>query len=228
MPEQNIPPTETKKKPRTHDWERIELEFRAGLLSLREIAATHGVSHVAISKRARRDGWEKDLSPKINAKADALVNKAEVTKSENSEQLVTEKLLVDSSAQVIAGVRIGHRRDIARARRLAVKLLEELEEQTDNLGLIERLETAMANAKINATGLAQAFQKVTSTGARIDNMKKLAEAMRVLVSMEREAYNIVELTKVDHTSSDGSMTPSKPMGRTLDDFYADHAKKAVG
>ena len=38
------------------DWERIEQLYRAGLLSVREIAATCGPSHVAIHKRAKRDG----------------------------------------------------------------------------------------------------------------------------------------------------------------------------
>ncbi len=54
------------------DWERIEADYRAGLLSLREIAAANpGVSHVSISKHAKRDGWIRDLSAKINAKAEA-------------------------------------------------------------------------------------------------------------------------------------------------------------
>lgn len=52
------------------DWERIEADYRAGLLSVREIAASNGVSHVAIGKRAKRDGWERDLQAKIKAKAD--------------------------------------------------------------------------------------------------------------------------------------------------------------
>ena len=61
------------------DWESIERDYRAGLLSVREMAATYGVSHVAIMKRAKKDGWERDLSAKIKAKAEALVTTREVT-----------------------------------------------------------------------------------------------------------------------------------------------------
>ena len=50
------------------DWERIEADYRAGLLSVREIAASQGITHGAINKRAKRDGWERDLSAKIKAK----------------------------------------------------------------------------------------------------------------------------------------------------------------
>lgn len=41
------------------DWERIELDYRAGVKSLREIAEGSGVSHVGISKRAKRNHWER-------------------------------------------------------------------------------------------------------------------------------------------------------------------------
>lgn len=176
------------------DWERVEADYRAGLLSIREIAAANGVSHVAISKRAKRDGWERDLGAKIRAKADALVTKAEVTKEVTAEQLVTERRIVDANAQVIAEVRVAHRSDIRRARSLAMKLLDELEVQTDNIDMLEQLEAAIAGGE-GSEGMLRAFQRVTSTSGRIDSAKKLAEAMKVLVTMEREAYNIAEVVK---------------------------------
>lgn len=184
------------------DWERIEADYRAGLLSVREIAAANNVSHVAIGKRAKRDGWERDLGAKIKAKADALVTKAEVTKEVTTEQAVTERRIVEANAQVIVEVRVSHRRDIARARSLAMKLLEELEIQTDSIDLLEQLETALAGED-GPDGLTRVFQRVTSTAGRIDSAKKLAEAMKVLVSMEREAYGIVDAAKVEHTGKDG-------------------------
>lgn len=56
------------------DWEAIERAYRAGLLSIREIASTQGITHGAINKRAKRDGWGRNLKAKIQAKADALVS----------------------------------------------------------------------------------------------------------------------------------------------------------
>lgn len=172
------------------DWERIEADYRAGLLSVREIAAAQGVSHVAIGKRAKRDGWERDLKAKIKAKADALVTKAEVTKSVTTEQAVTERLIVEANAQVIAEVRIKHRSDITKARRLAMSLLAELEAQTDNTDLLAQLAEAIAASEESPDGLMKAFQRVTSTAGRIDSMKKLAESLKVLIGMEREAYEV--------------------------------------
>ncbi|WP_374697296.1 hypothetical protein LQZ44_12035 [Alcaligenes nematophilus] len=198
------------------DWERIEADYRAGLLSVREIAASQGITEGAVRKRAKRDDWTRDLQPKIKAKADDLVRKAEVR------TLVrTEREVVDATAQVIADVRVSHRKDIARARSLAMKLLDELEIQTDSVDLLEQLETALAGED-GSDGLTRVFQRVTSTAGRIDSAKKLAEAMKVLVSMEREAYGIVEAAKLELSNPDGSLAQR---GRSLSEFYADVSTK---
>ena len=61
------------------DWDRIEVDYRAGLLSMREIADQQGVSHTAINKRARAGAWDRDLSAKIHAKAEVLVSRRQVS-----------------------------------------------------------------------------------------------------------------------------------------------------
>ena len=47
------------------DWEAIEREYRKGVESVREIAAAFGITHAAIQKRAKRDGWTRDLAERI-------------------------------------------------------------------------------------------------------------------------------------------------------------------
>lgn len=51
------------------DWEKIEVDYRAGVKTLREIAEEHGITHAYVKKRAKCDGWERDLTAKIKAKA---------------------------------------------------------------------------------------------------------------------------------------------------------------
>jgi len=48
------------------DWVAIEMDYRAGVKPLRQIGNDHGVSHVAVSKRAKRDGWTRDLRVKVD------------------------------------------------------------------------------------------------------------------------------------------------------------------
>ncbi|CAI2464498.1 Uncharacterised protein [Serratia ficaria] len=71
------------------DWEAIESAYRAGLMSVREIASQHGISHTAINKQAKKEGWERDLKAKIKAKADTLVSRREVSKQVSTEKAVS-------------------------------------------------------------------------------------------------------------------------------------------
>ena len=173
------------------DWERIEQLYRAGLLSVREIAASSGVSHVAIQKRAKRDGWVRDLAAKIKAKADSLVTRDTVTSVVTTEQAVTERGIVEANAQVIANIRIAHRTDIGRSRRLANKLLDELEGLTDNRDLFDRLGELLRDEDDKGQDKRNdLYMKVIDLPARTKTMKELAETLKNLIALERQAYDV--------------------------------------
>jgi len=173
------------------DWERIEADYRAGVLSVREIAASQGISHTAIQKKAKTEGWERDLGAKIQAKADRLVAKREVAKQVAAERVETDRGIVEANAEVIAQVRLNHRGDIARARKLCMSLLAEIEVETENLDLFEELgELLRAEDDKGQDKRNDVYRRVISGASRIDSMKKLADALKVLVGLEREAYGI--------------------------------------
>ncbi|MDQ7996071.1 MAG: hypothetical protein AAGC76_09480 [Luteibacter sp.] len=202
----------TEKKPT--DWERIESDYRAGLLSVREIAAAQGVSHVAIGKRAKRDGWDRDLNARIKAKADALVTSRTVTSEVTAERAVTDRAIVEANAEVIANVRLGHRKDINAARTLAMALLDELTHQSGNQDLYEQLAELLIDSgeseKDNAAATKrwQAFNAAMGLGGRTKIMKDLADTLHKLIGLEREAYGIADAPKkLEVTGKDG-----KPLG----------------
>lgn len=177
-------------KPAT-DWERVEHHYRAGVLSVREIASTCSVSHVAIHKRAKREGWTRDLQAKIKAKADSLVNTELVNSKVNKEALVTERGIVEANAQAIANIRIAHRTDIGRYRRLANSLLEELEGLTDNRDLFDQLGNLMQSPDDNGLDkLNDLYRKVIELPSRTKVMKELGETLKNLIALERQAYNV--------------------------------------
>ena len=203
----------------THDWERIEADYRAGLLSVREIAASQGITHTAIQKRAKAGAWERDLSAKIKAKADSLVAKREVASAVATARAATDQVIVDANAQVIADIRIAHRGDISRSRRVAMSLLAELEFQTGNLDLLEGLaelliddgdESEDAKRSANAKRW-EAFNRAIALGSRASTMKTLADALKALVALEREAYGLVEAQKLDITAKVDSQRNPKEM-----------------
>jgi len=173
------------------DWEAIERAYRAGVLSVREIAAAHEVSHTAINKRAKRDGWDRDLKAKIKAKADALVSKREVSTEVSSKQAETEREIIELNAEVIANIRMAHRGDISRSRRLTNKLLDELEGLTDNRDLFEELGELMRNPDDNGQDKRNdLYNKIIDLPGRTKTMKELAETLKTLVALERQAYDL--------------------------------------
>jgi anti-sigma-K factor RskA len=60
--------TASRKRRRAIDWERIEAEYRAGQLSIQEIARQHQVTDRAIRLRAASDGWERALAERMRQK----------------------------------------------------------------------------------------------------------------------------------------------------------------
>ena len=52
------------------DWEGVERDYSAGLLSLREIGAKYGVDEAYIRRKAKKNDWSRDLSAKIQSKAE--------------------------------------------------------------------------------------------------------------------------------------------------------------
>lgn len=175
------------------DWEAIELAYRAGVLSVREVAKQHGVSHVAIQKKAKGKGWARDLS--------ARVRKAVTTQLVTSEVTVeTEQAAVEQAAATIVSVVREHRRDIAKLRGTGDTLWQQL---VDAIGSREALEElireetevdgdAPASARAAASAKRAAMLKAVSLPQHIASLKDLATVMRSLVPLERQAFSVDE------------------------------------
>ena len=181
------------RKANAADWERIELDYRAGIKTLRQIADENGITHGAINKRAKRDGWERDLSEKIKAKADALVSKALVSIPVSTESKFAERQVIDAAATAVADIRIAHRKDIQRARRLTNALLDELEQETDpaTLALLSQLgELLYFPDDKGKDKLNELYHAIIGLPERSKTMKVLAESLQKLVDMERQAFGM--------------------------------------
>ena len=179
----------TDKKP--VDWVAIEFAYRSGLRTLRSLAEEFNVSNVGILKRAKRDGWIKDLSAKIRQKADEKVSKQAVSKEVSKQTRISENELVEANAALQANVRREQRGDIQRARRLSMDLLGELEFATGNLEMMKQLGELMSSPDDKGIDkLNEIYRKVTGMTGRVTNIKQLAETLKTLVALEREAFGI--------------------------------------
>ncbi|EDW2284210.1 hypothetical protein Y618_003763 [Salmonella enterica subsp. enterica] len=159
------------------DWEAIETAYRAGVMSLREIASHHGISEGAIRKRAKRDDWSRDLNARIQQKADDLVRKQEVRKTVRTKAELTERVLIEATAEVIASVRMEHRGEIMFA--------------PDDKG----------RDRLNET-----YQKVISLPSRVKSLKDLSDSLKTLIGLEREAWSIGAASEPEKTPLPGKNT----------------------
>lgn len=173
------------------DWEKIESDYRAGLLSVREIASQHGITHGAINKRAKRDGWERDLSAKINAKAERLVSRREVSKLVSTEKAFSERILVEANAEVIANVRMEHRGDIRKARGITNALFDELSAECADVESLRKLgELMFSPDDYGRDKLSEIYHSIIAMPERVKSVKALSEAMKNLIGLERQAYGL--------------------------------------
>lgn len=186
--------TDAKQVKAPADWERIELDYRANVKSLREIGSEHGITEGAIRKRAKKEGWVRDLGGKIQAKAEELVRRDAVRTEVRASQAASEKAVVDANAQAIADVRLAHRKDILRARGLTNALLDELAKQTDpdTLLLLGELGELLCKPddKTGRDRLNELYHAVIALPERAKTMKTLAESLQKLVDMERTAFGM--------------------------------------
>lgn len=193
----------------TPDWNKIELDYRAGIKSLRQIAGEHGIkSDNSIRKRAAKYGWQRDLNQTINDVADELVRKDTVrkqvrSKSVHSEELrtiyderqdfdISEEETIEENARAIAQVRIAHRKDIARTRNVFTTMLEEIEElsnKENQMTLQTLLDVLLDQGMIGISELIP-IRRVASLSGRIQNLKSLTDSLKTVITLERQAYNM--------------------------------------
>jgi hypothetical protein len=107
-----------------HDWEAIEAEYSAGVKSIRAIASDYGIGESAIRKRAKRDGWQRDLSHSVRSAV-----KSKLVRSSSAQSDVrTDADIIDSASDELTQIVVGHRKHIATYKGIAGKLAITLSE----------------------------------------------------------------------------------------------------
>lgn len=168
-------------KPTAH-WPTIEADFRAGIKSIRQIAREHGLSEAAIRKRARIEGWARDLSAAIQAKADELVRNEAVRTEVRNANRVPDKVVVDANANAVYRVQMAHRAGLTKLSDLRDTLLAELTAAAAPEAKTASAPPGTENPPEAAAGL--------TLPARIGSLKQLAEVDEKIRRGEREAYGI--------------------------------------
>jgi predicted transcriptional regulator len=186
------------------DWEAIEREYRAGQLSVREIARTSGVTETAIRKHAKADGWTRALSEKVReAVREKLVRS---DGSQSGSQSPRDAEIIDMAAARGVEVVRQHRATLSRAHRIVADLLEELQSESDYKGEIEE-DILVDRADDKTSGRRNRMLKAISLPTRAGTALALGQALRALVPLERQAFALdAEVPTGKYTISDRPMS----------------------
>lgn len=160
-------------KRKAYDWEAIEREYRAGQLSIKEVARRYGCSDTAIRKKAKKLGWERDLASAIRDKVRNKLVREEVRGGN-----VSEPELIEQAAERGAQVVLTHRKDINRLRDLEAAFLEELSGSPTKL-YITQYQGEIVSAEVGIP--------VTDKSAALNN---LANVQHKRIQLERQAFNL--------------------------------------
>jgi len=113
------------------DWENVERHYRAGLLSIRQLGKQSGVSAPAILKKAKKEGWTRDLTTKVREAVNTQLVNAEVNAEDAETKKRTEREIVQQAAATIVQIVREHRKDIAKARAAVERMLGLLETEAE-------------------------------------------------------------------------------------------------
>ena len=185
------------------DWESVERDYSAGLLSLREIGDKHNVAHQVIARKAKKEEWARDLREKIAKAVDKKIGDKQVGDSLGDSKKASEKEIIEVNAQAIVNIKLAHRGDIRKSKNIVNALFDELELTTDNRELFEQLgELLRQESESGQDKLNDIYKKCISMSQRIDGVKKLTDALKTMIGLEREAYDITAAP----TATDNAMS----------------------
>lgn len=174
------------------DWTLVEKDYRAGLLSDRQIGEKYGVSHGSVQQQAKKRGWSRNLIGRSVAKAEEKLAREELaTKLASETKVASEKELVDSTSDALVEVMRGHRSDASRLRRVVTALLEKVEAIVKESELFEQIgDLCAAPDEKGIDKINDLYRKVIELPAQTDTTKKLAETMKILIELERKIFKI--------------------------------------
>jgi len=186
------------KNPKEIDWTPIEVDYRLGAMSNRELGEKHGCTEGAIRDRAKRYGWVKGSPDEVREVAQR--------KADDAGLPIVPPDPAERIAQIgaLAGdVIISHRRQIANMRAIASSMLDELGNACENReeieeSLIEYFAAKMEDANPRAIAALQnrmnTALSAVSLGSRTKSMLNLVNSIAKCIELERKSFRLDEET----------------------------------
>ena len=202
---------EKSSKPPKHkpDWAAIKAHYRTDVLSNRELAKQNGVSDGAIRKRAKAEGWQRDLKAQVQAEVLSALTSPEESPPVRTEvrkvrtpytqveevrtgEVRTDRDIVDSVAAMVVGVVREHRTHLTTGRGIVRVLMGQLMQAAGSRADLESDVMALSEADLKGQSRT-ALQKALSLASHAVTLRDLSNALKNLVLLERLTYGVDKL-----------------------------------
>lgn len=180
-------------KPKDVDRARLEVEYRAGIKSLRTLGAEFGLSGARVAQIAEEEDWTRDLKARIRAATEAKLNSAILNVKVDSDKVALEDEVVDANANRQVGVvrRQGER--IGKLTDIADRMTKELADKLDNAVELEVLGDLLhAPDDKGRDKLNEIYRKVIDFPNRVSALKNLVETSKTLIALERQNVGLAD------------------------------------
>lgn len=203
------------------NWVKVEKAYRAGILPVAQIAKQAGLTPQAIHRRAKVHGWARDLTARVRARtaekltlalAEPFTNSASPRAPEERTEADDEQTIEQAALTQIAVIR-EHSRGIRNGLDLTTRLMHELETTTTKNGELLDMIEGVDDEKQRF-----ALQRAVSLPARATVMRDLAQAARVWINLERQAFRISDDRTKENPSIVENMTEEELRASILEDL----------
>lgn len=199
------------------DWPEIEQEYRAGIESVRSIAAKYGIDESRVRQKAKANGWQRDVSGDVRrrVKRALLVDQAGLRtepprgdppqngSAETAESPELDEAIIDGVTKTSVEVSRRHRTGLGKLRLAAEKLIDMLETY---MGEIEAEPVADDPQKALKDRRAGLLLGERDTAVTVTS--KLGGVLARLIPLERMVYGITEAQSGQDAAKE---VPRKPV-----------------
>lgn len=152
-------------KRRKVDWPAVERDYRTSQMTLRELGDKHGCDHAAIARKAKKDGWQRDLTEAVKQATNTKLIEAAVNKAVNDSQQTTTDVVL-AVAELNKTVILKHR------------------------GRLEQLNKDADDARTKLITMAETISDIREASTYVSAVEASARTVKIVIEAERKAYGL--------------------------------------
>ena len=170
--------------------------YRAGVLTVVEVAKQCGISTNTLNKWANDYGWKRDFAKRVREAAGSLEAAKIASEYVSQTNPISDDEAVEAAARIQVEVTSRHKKDLITAVDLQMQLIGELQIVSSHVDKLE--EFIKDETKDDKTGQRRAtMQAAIGIGTRMKAMQAASNSLTALIKTQRLVYRIADKGESD-------------------------------